>query len=95
MKVLWTKSALDDLHQARAYIQANSPGSMNETAQRIEKAVRFIGIDPMNGSKNWQIDGTRETPVTGTLFVLIHRMQGAKIHLLGILHNTRRWSDGA
>lgn len=94
MKVVWTRSALGDLDHARAYVEANSPGSIGETVQHIRKAVQLIGIDPLNGSRTWSVDGTRETAVASTLFVLIHRMHGAKVELLGILHRSRRWPDG-
>ena len=94
MKVLWTHSALADLEEARAYVEASSPGSAGEIVQRIQKSARLISIDPLNGSRNWQLDGTRETGVAGSLFVLIHRMRGAKIELLGILHRSRPWPDG-
>lgn len=95
MKVVWTRSALDDLNRARAYVEATSPGSDGEIVQRIRKTVQLIGIDPLNGSRNWRVDGTRETAVASTLFVLIHRMRGASVELLGILHRSRLWPDGA
>lgn len=94
MKVVWTRSALRDLDRARAYIEANSPGSAGETVQHIRKTVQLIAIDPLNGSRNWSVDGTRETTVASTLFVLIHRMRGASVELLGILHRSRSWPDG-
>ncbi len=95
VKLAWTRRALEDLAEARAYIEATSPQAVKEEADRLESTLERLRIDPLNTTRPWYTEGTREIAVDGTLFVLVVRMRGIKVEILGLFHLSRAWPAAA
>lgn len=95
VKIFWTRQALEDLAEARAYVEETSPQAVAKVEERLEHTLKMLRIDPLNTTKSWYIEGTREIAVEGTFFMLVLRMRGMKAEILGLLHLSRPWPAAA
>lgn len=92
MKVVWTRLALADLADARAYIADHSPAGADRTFERIAAALDALRRHPDIG--RWgRVAGTRELVVAGTSFIVAYRIDAKKIQVLAFIHAARRWPD--
>ena len=95
VKIIWTRQALADLAEARAYVEDTSPQGLAKVEERLEHTLKMLRIDPLNTTKSWYVEGTREIAVDGTFFMFVLRMRGIKVEILGQLHLSRPWTAGA
>jgi plasmid stabilization system protein ParE len=95
VKIIWTRQALEDLAEARAYVEDTSPQAVATVEERLEHTLKMLRIDPMNTTKSWYVEGTREIAVDGTFFIFVLRMRGIKVEILGLLHLSRPWPAAA
>lgn len=95
VKIIWTRQALEDLAEARAYVEDTSPQAVATVEERLEHTLKMLRIDPMNTTKSWYVEGTREIAVDGTFFMFVLRMRGIKVEILGLLHLSRPWPAAA
>ena len=92
MKVVWTRLALADLANARAYIAEERPAAAAKTVERIEEALVALVRHPEVGRPG-RVEGTRELVVTGTPFIIPYRIHSKRVEILAVLHGARRWPD--
>jgi len=86
----YTRQALADLDEARAYIALDSPGAARRVAARIRNAIEELRRFPEIGRPG-RVLGTRELVVSGTPFLVAYRVSGNAVSILAILHGARRW----
>ena len=90
MNVRYTRQALADLDEARAYIAQERPASAQAIGQRIREAIAGLNQFPDRGRPG-RVDGTRDLVIAGTPFIAAYRVGGGYVDVLAILHGARRW----
>lgn len=94
MIVRYTRQALADLDEARAYIALERPQAAEAVARRIREAIDGLRKFPERGRPG-RVPGTRELVVPRTQFVVPYRNSGQEIQVLAILHGKRDWPSKA
>lgn len=92
MRLRYTRQALADLGEARAYIVERNPQAAAQTATRIREAIGGLTLFPDRGRKG-RVQGTRELVVPATPFVVAYRISDGQIEILAIMHGARRWPE--
>lgn len=92
MKPVWTRLALADLNNARAYIAEKNPSAAVRVIERIKKAVDALRRHPEIGRPG-RVRGTRELIVLGTPFIVAYRIKDKRLDVLAVIHSARRWPD--
>jgi len=92
MIVRYTRQAIADLDEARAYIALDRPAAARAMAARIRAAIEGLRQFPERGRPG-RVPGTRELVVPGTPFIVPYRIKARRIEILGVLHGTRAWPD--
>jgi addiction module RelE/StbE family toxin len=90
MKVRYTRMAISDLNQAYDYIEADSPPNARTVIERIEKSIDTLALYPFLG-KHERVADTRELLVTGTPLIIVYRVKKEVLHILSILHTSRKY----
>lgn len=90
MIVRYTRQALADLDEARAYIALERPGAAQAVGQRIREAISGLAQYPDRGRLG-RVIGTRELVIAGTPFVAAYRVGAEHVDVLAIMHAARRW----
>ena len=94
MIVRYTRRAVADLDEARAYIALNRPQAAEAMALRIREAIEGLREFPERGRPG-RVPGTRELVVPRTPFVVPYRISGQDIQVLAVLHGKREWPPEA
>ena len=90
MIVRYTKQALADLDEARAFIALERPTAAQAIGRRIQEAIGHLAQLPERGRRG-RVAGTRELVIPATPFVVAYRVQGGYVDVLAIMHSARRW----
>lgn len=90
MIVRYTRQALADLDEARAYIAQERPSAAHAIGPRIREAIAGLVSFPDRGRPG-RVAGTRELVISGTPFIAVYRVGGGDVDVLAILHGARRW----
>ena len=90
MVVRYTRQALQDLGEAKAYVALERPDAAATTVERIRAAIEGLRSFPERGRAG-RVEGTRELVVPGTPFVVAYRVVDRRVEVLAILHGARRW----
>ena len=90
MQVRWLLIALEDLEQAGQYIVQSNPGAAAKVIERIWKATQVLAEQPGIGRPG-RVPGTRELVVPGTPYIVPYRVVENVVHILRVLHTSRRW----
>ena len=93
MRIFWTRLALHDLDQARAYIASVNPKAARDTIERVDKALAALLAYPEMGRPG-RLKAARELVIVGTPFFIPYRLRDDRIELLGVIHSARKWPDG-
>lgn len=93
MKVRWTRRALDDLRHLHEYIAEESPQSVAEMVFRIHQAATVNLKEHPRMGKKGRVPGTRELVLAGTPYVLTYILENSEIHIVTVLHTSRRWPE--
>ena len=86
----YTRLALADLYEVRAYIALERPSAAHATGQRIREAIAGLVCFPDRGRPG-RVAGTRELVISGAPFIAVYRVGGGNVDVLAILHSARRW----
>ena len=92
MRIVWFRSAVLDLEEARAYIARNDPDAARRVASRILDAADRVSEHPGTGRPG-RVPGTRELVVPGTPYLIPYRVRDGVIEILRVFHARRRWPD--
>ena len=89
MKPVWTRAAIRDLTHIREYIARESPDAAREVALKIVDATERI-IQGRIG----RVNGTRESVVSGTHYLIVYRLKKTSVHFVRVLHGRQEWPKG-
>ena len=92
MKIVWTKRAVNDIHQVREHIRSENPPAAARTGERIETATSYLAQFPESGRKG-EVPGTRELVIPGLPYIMVYRIQGGRVQILRIFHSKQKWSN--
>ena len=92
MRLSWSRAALHDLTELRAYIAKDRPRAAAGVARRILQVVSHLERHPRMGRPG-RVEGTRELVVGGTPYLVAYRIRGETLELLRVLHGARKWPD--
>ncbi len=90
MKIRLTPRASTHLLSAYVCLHAASPAAATAPTKRIFEAIDRLAQYPGSGRKG-RIDGTRELVVPRTPFIVVYATAGEEVHVLAVLHASRRW----
>jgi len=92
LKIVWFRSAIADLGEARAYIASDDPEAARRVASAIVSAVDQLAEHPAIGRPG-RVPGTRELVVARTPYVIPYRVRAGVVEILSVFHARRRWPD--
>ena len=93
MKIIWAKSARQDLREIEVYIaEDNQIAVYNTILKIISKAETLLTIGTSSGRAG-RIVGTRELVITKTPYIIIYSVSETNINVLRVIHEARKWSD--
>jgi toxin ParE1/3/4 len=92
MKLVWTRSAIDDLDDLHEYIRKERPAAARRVAREILESVERLVAAPESGRKS-RIHGVREVLVGKYPYVIPYRIHGDEIQLLRVLHTRQSFPD--
>jgi toxin ParE1/3/4 len=92
LRIVWFRSAIVDLEEARAYIANDDPRAARRVASAIVGAVDRLAAHPAAGRPG-RVPGTRELIVSRTPYVIPYRVREGVIEILRVFHARRRWPD--
>lgn len=93
MRLIWSRRAVADLRELRAFIEQDAPGAAKRITERIVESIEtMIPANPKIGRPG-RVSGTRELVLGGTPYVVPYRIRDGNIVILRVLHGARRWPD--
>jgi toxin ParE1/3/4 len=92
VKVRWTTPALQQLHDAKLYIEVENPSAANAIGTRIEDGVKRLALFPEMG-RTGRRTGTRELVIPATNFIVAYRISVDTIDIIAVLHGARKWPE--
>jgi toxin ParE1/3/4 len=93
VRLIWSRRAVADLRELRAFVDQDAPAAASRIAGRILEAIEtMIPANPQIGRRG-RVPGTREFVLGGTPYVVPYRIRDGDIIILRILHGARRWPD--
>lgn len=90
MRVVWFKSAIQDLVSLKQYIAQDNPTAANQVVARIGEAVSLLSTQPGIGRPG-RVQYTKELVVDRTPYILPYRVRDGRIEILRVLHSAKRW----
>jgi len=92
MRLKWFSEAINDLISLREFIAQENPAAAAEVASRILKNVAILADQPGIGRPG-RVEGTKELVISGTPFIIPYRVKKGEVHLLRVLHSSRKWPE--
>jgi len=92
VKIRWTPIAAEDLRSVHDFIAEQSPPQADKVIDRILEAVDLLERYPQMGRPG-RVEATRELVIAGTAFLVVYRIHRDQVHILSILHASRKWPD--
>lgn len=83
------RTALRNLDEEAAYIDADDPAAARLVVERVLAAVDLL-IDPPAAGRPGRVPGTRELVVPGTRDLVPYRVRRDAIEVLRVFHGSRR-----
>jgi toxin ParE1/3/4 len=91
VRLIWSRRAVADLRELRAFVEQDAPGAARRMIERIIESIEtMIPANPQIGRPG-RVPGTRELVVGGTPYIVPYRVRFADIVILRVLHGARRW----
>ena len=90
MIVRYTRQALADLDEARAYIALDRPAAAHAISRRIREAITGLAQYPERGRPG-RVAGTRELVIPKTPFIVAYRVASGHVDVLANMHAARQW----
>ena len=78
LDIVWSNLAVARFAEIRAYIALDKPEAAERLALRIVALVEALRDHPYMG-RHGTAHGTRELPLSGTLFIIVYRVQKQRI----------------
>lgn len=90
MRVVYSRRALQNLAHHASIIAQDNPTAARDQVIRIRAAIDKLGGFPEMGRVG-RIEGTREFPPPRTPFVVVYRVEAARIVIVRVLHGRQRY----
>jgi toxin ParE1/3/4 len=90
--VAWSPRAIRHLSALRAYIARDNPDAAADVALTILAAVERLAEFP-NLGRPGRLAGTRELVVSGTPYVIPHRVRPERLEIIAVFHGRQRWPN--
>jgi len=91
-KVLWLVEALVDLRGIKDYIAQDNPVAARRVVKAIKEGVEVLKEQPDIGRPG-RLTHTRELIIRHYPYIVAYRQAESAIHILAIVHTSRRWPD--
>ena len=91
MTVVWSRRAIRNIRDARAYIARENPVAATVVTERIIQQVEMLlNFSPAIGRPG-RIAGTRELVISRTPYVVVYRIAAGNVDILAVIHHARDW----
>ncbi len=90
MRLVWTKTAANDLDHVRAFIGEENPLAATKVVAAIRHATERLLSFPESGRPG-RLPNTRELRVPGLPFFLPYTVLRNRVVILAVIHSSRRW----
>ena len=90
VQLLWSNPALQQLHDAYAFIALDKPSAAARMVDRIEQATHQLRAFPQMGRPSAR-PKTREFAVPQTPFILVYQVTGETVYIAALLHGAQNW----
>lgn len=84
---------MDDLRHLHEYIFEESLQAAGEMVSRIHQAATINLKEHPRMGKKGRVPGTPELVLAGTPYLLVYVLGEPEIHIVTVLHASRRWPD--
>jgi len=94
MKILWLKTAEDDLDGAFDYLFERDPQAALRTSRSIRRKIDMLSDHPYLGRAG-RVESTRELVVAGTPYIVVYTVDARldSVVILRVLHGRRMWPE--
>ena len=93
MKIIWAKSARQDLREIEAYIAEDNQIAAYDTIFKIISKVETLLTMGTSIGRAGRIISTRELVIPKTPYIVIYSVLETNINVLRVIHEARKWSD--
>lgn len=90
MKLRWLVFADDELVRIVQEIAQHNPQAADDLEHRVHKFVQHLTDFPDAG-RTGRVDGTRELVISDYPYIVVYRIQGSFVEILGVRHAARQW----
>ncbi len=90
MKIVWTEDALQQLDEARDYIEIENPRAAARLIDQIETSVNRLRVFPFLGRSGFR-PTTRELVIPNTPYIVVYLVQGDDVYILAVIHGATDW----
>lgn len=90
MQLRWLAAALADLREIKARIAEENPVAALRVMKSIQDETRILSEQP-NIGRIGRIADTRELLIRARPYIVAYREQDSEIHILAVVHTSRRW----
>lgn len=92
MILRWLDAALADLRAIKAYIAEENPAAAERVIVSIRSEIGVLINQPTIG-RTGRIADTRELVISQYPYIVAYREQGGEVHILAVVHTSRRWPE--
>lgn len=92
MRLHRLQPTLADLENIGNYLTRNSSSAAERVTARIVGVAENV-IDSPGIGRSGRVLGARELVVSGTPYIVVYRVRGQAVELLGVLHSAQRWPE--
>ncbi|MGC2488260.1 MAG: type II toxin-antitoxin system RelE/ParE family toxin [Candidatus Sulfotelmatobacter sp.] len=92
MRVRWTTLAREQFVSAFEYIAEENRRAAARTAEQVWESTQMLARHPMAGTEG-RVAGTRELVISGTPFLVAHRIEKKEVRVLAVLHAAQEWPE--
>jgi addiction module RelE/StbE family toxin len=88
----WLDDAIADLRSIKAYIAEENPEAARRVIASIRSETRILINQPSIGRAG-RLSGTRELVISQYPYIVAYREQSGEVHILAVVHTSRRWPE--
>ena len=90
MTIVWSRTAVEDLINLRAYIEEQNSKAAAKVADAILARVESLKEFPGQGRPG-RVPHTRELIIPETPFLVVYTVSGTTVQIVTVLHSARKW----
>ena len=90
-RLVWTRPALEDVREIRAYIARDSPRYAQAVADRLFAAVDRLSEHPLSGRVVPELGQPTVREVVDPPYRIVYRVRAEALEVLTVVHAARRF----